>query len=89
VTLTEFAWAAYVYCTLTGASETSGARTRARNDLVGGVPHSAHLVGLARDVVYDEPIALEERQAWAQRLGLRLVVELDHDHLQPLDWRAG
>lgn len=89
MTLTEFAWACFVYCTLTGASETSGARTRARNALLGGVEHSAHLVGLGRDVVYDESVPLYERQEWAKRLGLRLIDEGDHDHLQPLDWQAG
>ena len=25
----------------------------------------------------------------ARRLGLKLVIEEDHDHLQPLDWQAG
>lgn len=30
-----------------------------------------------------------ERTEMARRLGLRLIVEHDHDHLQPLDWEAG
>ena len=71
------------------ASETSGTRTEAHNAAVGGVEHSAHLVGLARDVVYDKPVPLEERTEWSRRLGLRLIVEGDHDHLQPIDWKAG
>lgn len=33
------------------------------------------------------PVA--ERGAIAERLGLKLIDEGDHDHLQPLDWRAG
>jgi hypothetical protein len=56
---------------------------------VGGVTHSAHLAGLAVDVVYDAPLAEAMRQGWASRFGLRLIVEGDHDHLQPLDWAAG
>jgi len=86
----EFTIAKLLYCFLLAASETSGYRTRAHNaKLPGSVEHSPHLLGLAADVVYDGPQPLELRQAWAQRLGLKLVVEADHDHLQPLDWQAG
>lgn len=89
MTLTEFAWAVYVYCTLAEASVTSWIRTRPRNDRQGGVLHSAHLVGLGVDVVYDEPPSLAERDEWADRLGLKLIAEGDHDHVQPKGWRAG
>ena len=77
------------YCAITSASVTSWLRTAHRNRLVDGVPHSAHLVGLAVDVIYDQGLAPEERREWAERLGLKLIAEGDHDHLQPLDWRAG
>lgn len=30
-----------------------------------------------------------ERGQIAERLGLRLVIEVDHDHLQPLGWKPG
>lgn len=30
-----------------------------------------------------------QRAEIAGRLGLKLIAEGDHDHLQPLDWRAG
>lgn len=77
------------YCTLARASITSSFRTAHHNEQVGGVPHSAHLVGLAADVVYDGTPPEKERREWAERLGLKLIVEGDHDHLQPPDWRAG
>lgn len=86
----EFAEAMYSYCIMTGASETSGMRTRARNTREGGVMHSAHLVKLASDVTYDSVVIAEsERREWAHRLGLMLITEGDHDHLQPEDWIAG
>lgn len=89
MTLTEFAWAVYVYCTLTGGSVTSWIRTRKRNDQVDGVPHSSHLVGLGVDVVYDDVPPDPDRFDWAERLGLKVIAEFDHDHLQPRSWRAG
>ncbi len=82
-----FALAAQMYCLVTRASGKSSYRTAKHNETVGGVAHSAHLVGLALDVVYDKPLPLAERDEWASRLGLRLITEDDHDHLQPLDWR--
>jgi len=84
-----FARIVQVYCARTGASGTSWIRTEKHNKAEGGVAHSAHLVGLALDVTYDAPVPLAERIEWAARLGLRLITDDDHDHLQPLDWRAG
>lgn len=85
----DFLHAIMVYSATLGASVTSWGRTAQHNADVKGVAHSAHLAWLAVDVTYDRPQALEHRQEWAERLGLRLVAEDDHDHLQPLDWRAG
>ena len=34
-------------------------------------------------------IAESERVALAGRLGLKLIAESDHDHLQPEDWQQG
>lgn len=82
----EFAEAVYSYCELTGASETAGYRTKIRNDAKKGVAHSAHRVKLAADVTYDRPLLLEDRRAWARRLGLKLVPDDDHDHLEPVGW---
>ena len=86
MTGSDFAWRVVSYCEITGASVTSWKRTTAHNAVVGGVAFSAHLLGLAVDVVYDEPGQLIWRTRWAERLGLRLIAEGDHDHLQPLDW---
>ena len=89
MTRAEFNDAADTYCALFSASSTSGRRTRHHNAAVGGVPNSAHLYGLGLDVIPDsnpEPAAASEA---ARRLGLRLIIESDHHHLQPLDWRAG
>jgi hypothetical protein len=87
--VTEFAGRALVYCAETGASVTSWIRTTRHNAVERGVPHSAHLIGLAVDVVYDEPVSEPDAQATARDLGLLLIREGDHDHLQPLTWRAG
>jgi hypothetical protein len=89
VTRAEFRDAVYTYCVMFGASETSGFRTHARNQALKGVAHSPHLVGFAVDVVYDAALSAQERAEWARRLGLLLVLESDHDHLQPLGWEAG
>jgi hypothetical protein len=89
VTRAEFRSAVDGYLALMRASETSGQRTPAHNVLVGGVDYSAHLVGLAVDVVYDELPGLGHAKNWAARLDLLLLREGDHDHLQPASWRAG
>jgi hypothetical protein len=93
VTRAEFAEAAFTFMAVMGASQTSGFRTARHNKKVGGVERSAHLVGLAADVVYDGGAfpAPGVAGAWASKLGLVLVRELDkgHDHLQPADWRKG
>ena len=85
----EFRCAVFVYCVLTHASETQGFRTGLHNAKVGGVLHSPHLYGLGQDVVYDEPLPPLEADAVATRVGLKVIHEGDHDHLQPADWRAG
>jgi hypothetical protein len=89
VTRGDFAEAIFTYCVLTGGSEIGGRRTEKRNALKSGVQHSAHLVKLASDVVYDTDIPFEVRSSWARRLGLKLIVEDDHDHLEPYDWQPG
>ncbi len=72
-----------------GGRVTSYGRDWEGNRHVGGVERSAHLVWLAADVAYTTRLPLEARREWAERLGLRLLEEPDHDHLQPLDWKAG
>ena len=89
MTVTEFANAITAYASVTGASATSWFRTNPHNMAVGGVAGSAHRFGLAVDVIYDRALELSWRQELARRLGLRLIAEDDHDHLQPLAWPPG
>lgn len=85
----EFALRLLTYCYLTSGSVTSWFRTAAHNLDVGGMPNSAHLYGVGADVVYDAPVPLAAATERAERLGLRLLREGDHDHLQPVAWHAG
>lgn len=62
-------------------SVTSWIRTRRRNTAVGGAANSAHLYGLAVDVVLDEPLHNDRLMADAQKLGLVAIDEGDHVHL--------
>lgn len=74
-------------------SETSGARTKARNAAAGGKPDSKHVLGMARDFVPDGPPAvrsarLREADAVARELGMWTLVHDvgsgDHLHVQGL-----
>lgn len=89
MTTGEFAEAAKTYCMLMDGSVTSFGRTVTHNHNVGGVKFSAHRFWLGLDVVYDIPLPEADRIETARRLGLKLIAEGDHDHLQPLDWQAG
>ena len=93
MTIGEFAEALAQYCGLHGGSITSWGRTTIRNKMVGGVQYSAHRFFRGADVVYDDLTTLGAdpagRKEDARRLGLLLIAEGDHDHLQPLDWTRG
>jgi hypothetical protein len=89
VTPHEFLDCLRAYIAAVGGRVSSYGRDPENNAAVGGVAHSAHLVWLAADVVYRTPRQLAERQEWASRLGLKLLPEHDHDHLQPITWAAG
>jgi len=82
----DFAAVLMAYCTSTRASVTSWGRSPERNASVGGHTHSYHQVWLGGDVGYapnpTPPLATARKRA--SQLGLRLVREGDHDHLQPL-----
>lgn len=87
----DFWQALTAYCALVGGSVTSYGRTQEHNARVGGVPLSGHLFWLAADVVYDDATRARAlpRADFARRLGLRLIAESDHDHLQPWAWPPG
>lgn len=92
MTKEEFRAAVESYCQITGADGiTSYWRSARRNKAVEGKDFSSHQVWLGSDVVYfgSNVMPVETRKVWAQRLGLFMYPEGDHDHLQPLDWKAG
>lgn len=78
----KFAGAVLVYCDRFRGSVTSWYRTPLHNVAVGGVPLSPHLLGVGADVKLDAPVPLSARLGFAARLGLKLIDEHDHDHLQ-------
>lgn len=84
MTVAEFAQAAYAYCVTTNGSVTSWFRTRKHNAAVGGLVNSSHVNGVAVDVVYDSPVDYVFANKAAQQVGLLLMREEDHDHLQPI-----
>lgn len=85
--LGEFTEKVFTYCYATHGSVTSWLRTPERNKEVGGVPTSLHQLGLAADVGWlenEDPPESNIRVTLGRRLGLKVIVEEDHDHLQPL-----
>lgn len=86
MTFEEFTRAVRQFCDSTNASITSWKRTAERNAEIGGVPGGPHVFWLAVDVVYDRAPLLAERLRIAHTLGLTLLDEGDHDHLQPKGW---
>ncbi len=63
-------------------SVTSWLRSRRHNESVGGVKDSRHLLGLAVDVVFDPGVDTADFQLLATGLGLEVIVEGDHLHVQ-------
>jgi hypothetical protein len=86
MTVSDFWGAVATYRRRIGGSVTSGGRTLERNATVGGKPNSPHLLDLGADVVHDGAVSDAARDLMARGLGLTLIIEGDHDHLQPLDW---
>ena len=84
----DFLLAVIVFCSRYGGSVTSYGRTPLHNRQVGGAPGSAHQFWLGGDVVYTPgtPPPEADAKATARRLGLLLIRESDHDHLQPAGW---
>ena len=63
-------------------SVTSWIRSRGHNFRVGGVSDSRHLFGLAVDLVFDPGSDMSGFNEKAAQLGLQVVVEGDHLHVQ-------
>ena len=86
MTPTEFADAIRAYCSWSRASISSWGRSPERNAQVGGNVESRHLIWLAADVVY-APNPLPELAVatrMAKKLGITLIREPSHDHLQAM-----
>jgi len=77
----EFSRAVRTYCMKFSGSVTSWIRSPNHNHLVGGVPDSLHLDGLAVDVVYDGARPGSEADAELVAYGLVRIAEGDHDHI--------
>ena len=84
MTPTAFVDQLRAYVAWSRGSVTSYIRSPERNAQVHGHKDLLHLVGLAADVAYSPnptpPIAQAKRRA--TKLGLRLIREGSHDHLQ-------
>lgn len=83
--LLHFVVRVHALCRKFDGSVSSWIRTAKRNQLVGGAPHSEHLSGFAMDVVWDDPPAIAVVQTEAADLGLKVIRESDHDHIQPFE----
>ena len=86
MTPSAFAEALQSYCGWSGGSVTSYGRSAARNAYVGGAEESRHLLWLAADVIYypNEEPNMGKAQRMARKLGIRVIREDDHDHIQSL-----
>ncbi len=92
MTRAEFNDAVFIYCNVLRARETSGFRTPEGNKKIGSeLKLSPHVFGFGKDVIYDDLNTFNDplRMEAARRLGLKLIPEGDHDHLQPLTWPPG
>ena len=63
-------------------SVTSWGRTAKHNADVGGKPNTRHLLFLAVDIVLDDATEIGLLTADATRMGLTVVDEADHIHIQ-------
>ena len=69
-------------CLIYDCSETSGYRTERRNKAEKGADDSRHKEALARDIVPDDRERDHEIFHAARKLGLWVLIEPDHIHLQ-------
>ncbi|MDP3940549.1 MAG: D-Ala-D-Ala carboxypeptidase family metallohydrolase [Deltaproteobacteria bacterium] len=86
--LAAFALAVVAYRRGLNGTVTSWGRNAGDNKAVDGVPNSRHLYDLAADVVPGAGFTAERRRRYGHSLGLWVLVESDHDHLEPLSLRV-
>lgn len=65
-------------------SVTSYIRTVKRNAAVQGVADSYHLIGLAVDAILDDASFQSRFITDCKKMGLKVIDESDHLHIQPL-----
>ncbi len=80
----DFAARLLALALVSSLSVSSWGRTATRNRTVGGGALSNHLGWLAADMVPDDWKSLPRVQAFAKRLGLEVIPEGDHWHIEPL-----
>lgn len=83
MTRPEFIESVAQLCVEFGGSVTSWIRTMKRNTIVGGHPRSRHMTGFGVDVVLDEESHIPAFRDAAYQLGLSVLDEGDHLHIQP------
>lgn len=83
MTFCEFTTSIRLLCRVFGLSVTSWGRSAARNAAVGGRPDSWHLDFLAVDVVPDNANVLDQLRGASQWMGLEIIDEGDHWHIEP------
>ena len=82
--LLEFVKAVFALSMKYSFSVTSWGRTTARNNAVGGVPNSWHLLWMGIDAIPDGPCKKDlEFEKDAAIFNLQAIFEGDHYHLQP------
>jgi len=64
-------------------SVTSWGRTKKRNQFIGGVPGSLHMLWLGLDVVLDDQKKDSDFEKDCSKIGITAIYEQDHYHLQP------
>ena len=69
--------------------ETSGYRSAGGNQIVGGVKYSSHQFWLGRDILLDPGEDTVMFTEAARRVGLKVLNEGDHLHVQPATWEKG
>lgn len=86
MTIGEFAYKVVALAFIYQFSVTSWGRTAKYNThpRVGGIPTSFHRLWLAVDCEPDGPVDAAALERDARKLGLQVVVEEDHFHLEPL-----
>jgi uncharacterized protein YcbK (DUF882 family) len=82
ISLSMFLMLVHTLCTIYPASVTSWIRTPKRNAAIGGKPESRHLLGMAVDIVPDDPLDGPRIIASARRLGLDAYDAKSHIHIE-------